>query len=336
MFNQARLKLTLWYTLILLAISGSLSILFYIRTAGAVDRQFAVIEQRLQRERAGLGLTLPQLAALKILPTEIAEAKQKIINQLLWVNGTVLLVFVGAGYFLSGKTLRPIQAVMDEQKRFIGDAAHELKTPLTALKTSLEVNLMDQKLPDPARQVLEENLEDVNRLQSLTENLLQLARQENNTVIFATVPINNVVDSAFQQLHTLAEQKMIRLVWNNVPEDWTIQAHRDSLVQLLIILLDNAIKYSPTNTAVTVSTQRARGNLILRIQDQGIGIAKHHLPYIFDRFYRVDDARSKEGRGGYGLGLSVAQKIVNQHHGSISVESELGRGTTFTVMLPLR
>lgn len=336
MFTKARLKLTIWYLVIILFISGTLSIAFYVRTTRVLDLGFQRIELRLQREGQRFFASGSAPFTLRIRPEEIISAKQEIAIQLVFINAAIVLLFGVAGYFLSGKTLKPIRQALDEQKRFVGDAAHELKTPLTALKTSLEVNLMDKDFPNNAKEVLKENLEDVNSLQSLTDSLLRLAKQDNNSISFEPVSVPDIVKRGVKQLQTLANQKKIKIDINNIPNELIIEGNQESLLHLMIVFLDNAIKYSPDNSEVDVSVTQQPNQITIQVKDHGIGIAKHHLPHIFDRFYRVDTARTRDQAGGYGLGLAVAKQIIDQHHGSISVESEVGKGTTFTITLPIR
>ncbi|MCA9397796.1 HAMP domain-containing histidine kinase [candidate division WWE3 bacterium] len=330
MFTRTRLELTIIYTLIFIAISGAVSSVFYFRTAAILDEQFEIIEERLQRERYGLVPRGVQNQLLQILPEDISEAKERIVYQLLAINGLVAVIFAVGGYYLSGKTLEPIQIAMDEQKRFVGDAAHELKTPITALRTSLEVNLMDTKLSPDAKDVLNENLEDVENLQQLVENLLQLARQETTQLQIENVDVCKTINEAVKQIIPLAKSKDISVDFH-YDKEVSVSGNKDALQRLFIILLDNAIKYSPKKSNVTVLLNETRSSIKIAVKDVGVGIANHHLPYIFDRFYRVDTARTEAG---YGLGLSVAKTIVEQHSGTISVQSEQGTGTTFIVSLP--
>lgn len=335
MFNSARIKLTIWYSFILLLISGTLSVLVYLRISSTLDEEFREIERRLQLEREKFyprPVILP--GPFRILPEDIARAKQRVAWQLIFVNGTIVAIFAAAGYFLSTRTLRPIQKALDEQKRFIGDAAHELKTPITALKTSLEVNLMNENLPKNTRQILKENLQDLNSLNTLVENLLDLAKNDQLVSNFERVALADIINLAVKRIQALAKKKQVMIEASELSKPITLEGNPLALERLWVIFLDNAIKFSPKKSKVTISADQKSGWAFVKIQDQGAGIAPEHLPHIFERFYRVDQARVTGG--GYGLGLALAKKIVEQHHGSISVESEVGKGTTFIVKLPLK
>ena len=227
----------------------------------------------------------------------------------------------------------PIQESLEKQKRFIADASHELRTPLTALKTSLEVSLLDKKLNLSARKVLQDNLKDINSLTSLTENLLSLARVDDNNfqLSFQKLELKNIIEKAINHITPLAKKKNIDIKVSGL-NNQLLQGNENALVEVMMIVLDNAIKYSSPKTIIKVSVEKKGKNLLLKIKDQGIGISKDNLPFIFDRFYRAESSRTKQTKTGYGLGLSVAQKIMNQHSGQILVESKVNRGSIFTLV----
>lgn len=330
MFTSARFKLTGWYLLIILVMTGTLSGLFYLRTSYVLEQEFRRIEQRFLRN----GYYTPSISLqLQIVAEDLDNTRRQILLQILSINGLIAVFFGVAGFILSGKTLQPIKETMQEQKRFIADAAHELRTPLTALKTSLEVNLMDESLSKKSRVILQENLEDVTSLEQLTNSLLRLSRLEDHRSHFESVFISDTLTKAIKHVKPLANKKSITFE-QSVPKDLIISGDPGALLDLCIIFLDNAIKYSHPKSTVGVTACTRRSEIQLEISDSGVGISKEHVEHIFDRFYRVDQARSKLDSGGYGLGLAVAQKIMTQHQGSISVRSELGKGTTFTLRFP--
>ncbi len=342
LFNRARLALTLKYVVLIMIISITLSLLFYQRVNVVFDREIERIGSRYLRNLDCPGpnclLNEPGAGRFKMSAEERLKSRVVLFNQLLWINGVVLVIATFGGFYLSGTTLAPIQKVMEQQKRFIADAAHELRTPLTALKTSLEVNLMDKKLSKKAKRILKENLEDVSSLESLTDSLLKLAKAEEDSYEIKPVNLKQVIDKAIKQIRPLAQKKKIKLQTSFDPEelkkDLKVKGYEPVLIELFVILLDNAVKYSHKNSQVEITIEQRKGQVQVKIIDQGVGIAQHHLKHIFDRFYRVDAARTKSGSGGYGLGLSLAKKIVAAHNGSIKAESELGEGTTLIVNLP--
>lgn len=332
MFHSARLKLTAWYLLIIMVISLSFSTVIYHMFSVEVER-FSRI-QRLRIERGLDNLTPPPRIVFD--ETFVNEEQERVIVFLALVNLGVLVLSGGLGYFLAGRTLLPIADMVDEQHRFISDASHELRTPLTALKSSLEVNLRDPKLTlTDAKKLMKESVTDVNKLQSLSDALLQLAQYQTPTTVvkFTRIQLATVIQTAIHRIEGLAKQKHISI--RNDTSPITMEANEYGLTDLLIILLDNAIKYSAHNSSVTVNAKRIDDTVAINIIDHGVGISSGDIPHIFDRFYRADAARSKETADGYGLGLSIAKKIVKQHNGTINVASTLKKGTTFTICLPL-
>jgi signal transduction histidine kinase len=225
---------------------------------------------------------------------------------------------------------------MEEQKRFVADASHELKTPLTALHTSIEVALRDKKMTlEEAARVLRESLTDIRSLTQLSNDLLSLARyqQGQNNFKKELVNIKDVVSEARRLIAPFARK--LRIALSADVQSVTITANKESLIKLLTILFDNAVKYSRPGGSVTVTTIRGRKQLAIVIQDTGVGISAPDLPHIFDRFYRVDQSRTKHKVTGFGLGLSMVKKIAALHGGSIDASSIVGKGSIFTVKLPL-
>jgi two-component system OmpR family sensor kinase len=220
-------------------------------------------------------------------------------------------------------------------RQFSADASHELRTPLTVMRGEIELALRGKLRPQQYRTVLESSLEEILRMTSITDNLLLLAKAEQGTldVHFSEVNLQSLVDELYEDSEVLAEQKHIAVsLQENAPI--TIVGDRDRLRQLFLNLVDNAIKYTPEGGAVTLATRRHNGTALFQIHDTGIGIPPGDVEKIFNRFYRVDKARSRE-QGGTGLGLSIAKWIAELHRGTITVTSEVNKGSTFTVTLPL-
>jgi signal transduction histidine kinase len=224
--------------------------------------------------------------------------------------------------------------MMDEQNRFITDASHELRTPLTSLKTSIEVNLRNKNMTlVQAKKLIESNLEDVESLRILSDGLIRLTyyQKPNGNIIFEKVSVKDIVDNAMDKIKVIALDNKIKI--NSKIENLEINGDKKSLVELLVILLDNAIKYGKQNSAVKINASRIDSRVVISVSDEGIGIDEEDLPHIFDRFYRAEKSRSKKNTSGYGLGLSIAKKIVEIHNGLITIKSEKDKGTTFTVTL---
>lgn len=328
MFNSARIKLTAWYLFIITLITLAFSVAMFKLITVELDRF-----ERAQRFR--YELRIPTRPILD--PDLIEDAK----NHLLLTFGLIDLSIIGvsavAGYFLAGRTLKPIKEMVDEQNQFITDASHELRTPLTSLKTSSEVFLRNHHPTlEESTGLIKSNLEEINNLQALTDNLIKLAQYQkgNGNIVFEQISISEVVEEATKRIDSLAQAKRITIK-NNVREQ-KLTGSKQSLGELLVILLDNAIKYSPINSTITLASRLSDNTMTVSVKDEGPGIDKQDLPHLFDRFYRADKSRQKIGAKGYGLGLSIAKQIVDQHHGTVSVESETNQGTTFFVRLPLR
>lgn len=331
-FNTARLTLTAWYLILITLISLLFSVVLYRLQVDELNRFAARESLRIQTHlRPGLGIAFSDESFL-------LEAKARLIRRLGLFNLLVIILSGGLGYFLAGRTLEPIEVMVREQKRFVSDAAHELRTPLTAIKSSLEVYERD---PHPSRgdtqALIKDNLQDVDRLEKLTSSLLSLSQLQHDQNIEQFVPIDlsQVASRVVKSMGPIAKKKQITLhLTESAPI--MISGIPSRIIELATILVDNAVKYSDKdNGKVTISISKHAKKALLVVQDKGIGIAQTDLPHIFDRFYRSDSARVKEDIGGYGLGLAIAQKIVQTHHGSIMVKSKLGIGTTFTVSLPL-
>ncbi|MDP2861041.1 MAG: HAMP domain-containing sensor histidine kinase [bacterium] len=285
-----------------------------------------------------------------IMDPELAEeTRERLALILVAINGVIFLISGGFGYFLAGRTLRPIQEMLNEQNQFVADASHELRTPLASLKIAMEVSLRDKKLTlKDAKQLVSENIKEVDRLQSLSDGLLRLARYPavaclpagraggqnlNGNAKLENVSLSDIVKQAIRKTAPLAKEKGI-ILDNNVVSEATIKGNADDLVGLLVILLDNAVKYSSEKTSVKIGSHKTDGVVSITVEDHGAGIEEKDIPHIFDRFYRADSSRSATKGKGYGLGLSIAKKIVEAHHGSIAVESKAGKGSIFTVRIP--
>ncbi|KKS73511.1 MAG: Sensor histidine kinase, HAMP domain-containing [Candidatus Gottesmanbacteria bacterium GW2011_GWC2_42_8] len=226
--------------------------------------------------------------------------------------------------------------MVQEQNRFIADASHELRTPLTSIKTQTEVSLRDKKLTlTQAKSLLVSNLEEVDNLQSISDRLLELAQIEKpNYFVFAPLDFKSVVREAVAKIKPLAKQKQIAISYPHKSQ--MMDGDRIRLTEMLVIFLDNAVKYSQKKKSINLSSKITGQSLIVKVTDQGIGIDRQDLPHIFERFYRSDKARTNQYVSGYGLGLSIAKKIIDVHHGTIQVTTKKNQGSAFTITLPLK
>lgn len=334
MFESARIRLTAWYLLIIMSVSILFSLVIYNGINVELQR-FEQIEE-IAQEFESQGLVPPkQISRSRVDPEMISAARARLITTLGIINLVILAVSGFAGYFLAGRTLRPIQHMVDQLNRFVSDASHEMRTPLTSLRSEIEVSLLNKKLTLPqAKKLLQSNLEEVIQLQELSDNLLELTQYDNtnNAVLFAPVSTAEVLKEAVKKVHGQAKKKNITI--EQTFKEVIVTGNKDRLRELFTILLDNAIKYSNSESTVKVTSKHEKKSVYISVSDQGIGIDKKELPYIFERFYRSDKSRSKK-IDGFGLGLSIAKKIVTMHKGSISVKSVPQKGTTFIIRLPL-
>jgi heavy metal sensor kinase len=220
-------------------------------------------------------------------------------------------------------------------RQFSADASHELRTPLTIVRGEIELTLRRSKTPEEYRHVLESTLEEILRLTSIIDNLLTLAKADQGLfrAEFSEVNLKAVAEELYEDCEILASEKKIRITLE-AGTPITMVGDRGRLRQLFLNLIDNAIKYTPEGGSVTVTVAKQDGMALFRVADTGIGIPPEDIPKIFDRFYRVDKARSR-AMGGTGLGLSIAKWIAELHRGTIIVESVPQKGSVFTVRLPV-
>ena len=225
-----------------------------------------------------------------------------------------------------------------ERRLFVSNVSHELRTPLTSVKSYLEA-LDEGALSEPvAPDFIKVSLDETNRMMRMVTDLLHLSRIDNATSHLDVELINftafiTFILNRFDKMRGSDEEKKYELVRDYPITSVWIEIDTDKMTQVIDNILNNAIKYSPDGGKITVTMKTTDDQMILSISDQGLGIPKQDLPRIFDRFYRVDRARSR-AQGGTGLGLAIAKEIIKQHKGFIWAKSEYGKGSTFTIVLP--
>lgn len=225
-------------------------------------------------------------------------------------------------------------------KQFTQDVSHELKTPLTILKGEVEVGLLKDRSKEEYQRILKSNLEEINRMSQIIEDLLLLSKVDSGEIKLQKqeVNLNKIIYEVVSQMEILAKDKGLRIEILNHQEDVILFGDSLKLRELFLNLISNSIKYTEEGGLIRITIKREAQNGLryakIIVSDTGIGISKEDQPRIFDRFYRVDKARSRE-QGGSGLGLSICKWIVEAHNGEITVESDLGKGSSFTVNLPI-
>jgi heavy metal sensor kinase len=233
------------------------------------------------------------------------------------------------------RMLDRIDATLERQRRFTADASHELRTPLAALSAEIELALERPRTADEYQQTLRSIADDAARLNGLVRELLTLARVDAGQELLAleSVSLDELADGVVETLAPLAEQRGVALS-SETDEQVDIVGDQTRLTQLFVNLVDNALKYTPAGGEVTLSIRRDGASALIEVRDTGRGIPERDVPHVFERFYRVDSGRARS-EGGTGLGLAICEWIARAHGGEITVLSAEGKGSTFTVRLPI-
>lgn len=261
-------------------------------------------------------------------------ALDRLKNTLLILNGAMIIIVPGIAWLMTRRTLAPAQRIHEQQKQFVSDVAHELRTPLSIMSGELEVALRKERTPADYQQVLTSSKQETDRLIELAENLLFLARadQGRQAIEFEKVDTTDLIGSIIASLQAESTKKEIAIRFQPEKEPTFAWGQPAMLRRLFFNLIHNAIQYTPSQGEIGISLATCKQYAEVKIRDTGVGIPPEDQGKIFNRFYRVDTSRSRTK--GYGLGLAICKSIVELHHGSISVRSALGQGSTFTVMLP--
>jgi len=341
-FRSARLKLTLFYLVILVAMSLTLTFGFrllaeheYARSSSTQYGQVRHLFIHYPFDPGGSDSPQikPEIAFGRIQTNAEADARARLNRDFVLVNLAALVVGGVLSYWFAGRTLKPIEEAHLLQARFAADASHELRTPLASMKVENEVFLRQKGFTEKeAREQIESNLEEVQRLEQLATGLLDLAQYDYANMELAPVSVAELVNAATQAVQMQADAKHIRFV-RHFDVEAKVFAHAESATQLLKIVLENAVKYSPEHTTVTLQDERQTAHIAILITDEGGGISEQDLPYIFDRLYRGDKARNTK-TGGYGLGLALAKQIARANRAAIAAENTK-KGACFTVVFEL-
>jgi two-component system, OmpR family, sensor histidine kinase CiaH len=327
MMRSVAVRLTLIYLAIIMALSIGFSLIIYRVSYQQIEHSFPS------------GKILSRLVDPNDFDFEayrqeqIEQSVSSLKINLLLLNLGTLAIGAVLSYEFARRTLQPIEEAFEAQGRFTADASHELRTPLTAMQTSIEVGLRNPKLTlDGAKTLLTDTLDEVQKLSALSNGLLKLTRSNGQDMPKEPVQLSKVAKEAIAQLELAAKNKHITIK-NEVGPQKALGDHI-SLKELTVILLDNAIKYSSEKTEIVVASKQQGRYVSLSVTDHGPGMKAVDVTHIFDRFYRADQSRSRDHQvEGYGLGLSIAQKIAEAHDGTIEAKSKLGIGSTFTVKL---
>ncbi|MDR7868305.1 MAG: HAMP domain-containing sensor histidine kinase [Sporomusaceae bacterium] len=312
------------------------------RTVRVLDNYYRIFRQSFPPNEYPIlwegtdGYVTKELVALADISSEA-----DILGTLLQINiaggiaGAVLFALIS--YYMTRKLLRTIKTAWERQRQFVADASHELRTPLAVIKSNAELTLHN-----PGNTIEKESeriaaiINQSTRMGRLVSSLLTLARADSDELELNLRPVllDDIVADVTRQFQILAASKNIT-IGTDIEKDIAMTGDNERLFQLLVILLDNAVKFTPAGGSVRVTCTKKADSVELIVKDTGIGIAESDLPLIFHRFYRADKSRSGND-GSYGLGLSIGQWIVNKHGGKIKVESTVGVGTEFRISFPIK
>ena len=302
-----------------------------VNAALASERNTAELEEyhlRFLKEKSPRGYTI----VFSDTTTESATLKN-LYSICVLIFFVAMGVFLGVSILLSNWVIKPVAVAWDQQRQFVADASHELKTPLSVIMANAELLENEDTVPDDRRKFSRNILSMTYQMRTLVENLLEMARVDNGTLKmqFAALDFSELVRDAVLSFQLLYEEKG-QTLQNAIPDGITLQGSERHLYQVLDVLLDNALKYSVPEGHTNVELKRIGHSCLLTVSNTGEPISKEDLKSIFKRFYRADKARSLNGS--YGLGLSIAESIVEAHKGKIWAASEHGYNTFF-VQLPL-
>ncbi len=254
---------------------------------------------------------------------------------IVFVDLAVLGISSVLSYVLAGRTLKPIQETMEKQKQFTADASHELRTPLTVARTNLEVALREKEWDkEKGRSFITNAIDEITLMTKLTEDLLTLSKLEGRekNLSFGKINITEIAERVVKKMRHMATERNIKLSMEGSHAVF-LYGESGALERLVTNIVSNALAFTKSRGSIHVTVYERHAKAIVTIQDTGIGIAKEDLPHVFERLYRADKARS-ETRGA-GLGLAIAEEITRNHHGTIRIESELGKGTLVIITFPV-
>ena len=281
----------------------------------------------------GWRIAIVDTTSSEALLSELAASDAKIIV-------VALVVLFAITWWLSDWALKPVAAAWEQQRRFVADASHELKTPLAVISANTQILQKHDGVSEDAMRWVESTADEVEQMQELVGDLLQLARADETAAGVSTnamrhedIDLSELVESAALEFDAVAFERGC-LLDAQVADGVHVTGDPEWIDHLTRILIDNACKYGEDGSTVTVALGKASGHPTLSVHNQGNAIDPEDLPHVFERFYRSDKARSREGEGGFGLGLAIAKGIADAHGGEISVTSTEREGTTFKVVFP--
>ncbi len=334
MFKKTQIKLTIIYSLLFLILFWGFSFGIYVWMEHSFGEGYiSKVKQVQQQQGNNIGEHEDKTTQIAMVSGDVALNQLR--DVLLTMNGIFLIIVPMVSWMLAKKSLTPIEIMYKQQKQFVSDASHELRTPLSIIKGEFDVLLQKKRSPAQYQKTVQSSREEINRLTSLVENLLILARMNagNNHTQMTFLDLPDTINRIISKLTPKIQQKQLSLHFTPPKENTPLYGQEVLLSQLFFNLIDNAITYTPKKGTIWITLEEKKQNMLITVRDTGIGIPIPLQRKIFDRFYRVDTSRTQTK--GFGLGLAIAKAIVEKHKGSITVLSQEDKGTTFTVSLPL-
>ncbi|HEY1037392.1 MAG TPA: HAMP domain-containing sensor histidine kinase [Candidatus Paceibacterota bacterium] len=344
-FLKARLKLTLYYALFMAVIIG----LFSMTLLSEIDKNMHAAYRRHMVRNDIFMKEFPRTPVFdagiqrinRIYEEDFLEASKAVRTLIYTVDAVLLALIVAASYVLAGRTLRPVKQALDDQKRFVADVSHDLRTPLAIMKTETEVALQDGEPSSSHRDALKSNLEEIDKMSSLVSDLLLLARTEGvyqyadtlQTGDAEPISMTGLMNRISERMGKQAALKNIELSFANAAKgDALVEGHLNHLERAIQNIVQNAINYTPEHGHVATALSEHGSSFRITVKDTGVGISKADLPHVFNRFYKASHSRSSSS--GSGLGLPIAKQIIEQHKGTIEISSKEGKGTEVHIQIP--
>ncbi len=316
-FFIARVRLTCYYTLTAVIILGGSSFALY-------NTILSNFSQTILEE----GVLNP-LVAREL----IDRAQDILINRFVTIDAIIIFFIIILGFLVTQKTLKPIRDNMEKQKRFIADASHELRTPIAVIISGLEVNLSNKKLDlASAKKILEDTLCEMQDFSKLSNNLLDISKADTKKqVVHTPLVIEDIVREIVEKSRYIAQSKQITIN-SDLPLHTLIQGNQIELERVFYNIIDNAIKYTPMGGSIQITEKVNPHTYTLTVSDTGVGIERGMLSKIFDPFFRANTSRNTSGAG---LGLTLVKKVLDEHKGTITIKSDVGKGTIVDISLPI-
>lgn len=319
-FKHAVLKLTGYYSIgifiVVLIFSSAFYFIFSSQINSHIEELETFSEESLENEL--------------LEDSPLHELQENLLNIIGWLDALILVLIITGSYFLSKKTLQPLEESYNRQKMFIANASHELKTPLTIIKAGSETLLRKERSIDEYKVFIADLLEETDRLSNLSNDLLYLSN-DNFKIKNDSINVSEIIKKYSANIKAYSDNKKIDIKLD-IEDNIELSFNQGDFVRLFLNLLKNAIDYSNDSAQVFVMLAKKHKSVHLEIKDTGIGIAEDKLNLILEPFYKIDDSRSTHS--GNGLGLSIVKEIVDKYNGTVSFESALGQGTTVRVSFP--